>query len=439
MTSLKETPPTFVRSTNAARGGAGRIGALLQWVAAVAFVAACDGRESPRGEAAGGAATRPTAVDVRVARVVRRAAPRVVRATGSFFADDQAVIGAEVSGRVAEIGPEVGDRTAGGALLARVDEADYALIRAQKERMLAESLVKLGLERLPEGEIDFDVLPSVERAKLEAANASARYERAATLHSRTPPLISEQDLADLRTARDVATSALSAARLLVRGELAQARTRRTELDAADKKLRDVVHRAPAGGATWLVAERRVAVGDYVSVGSPLYRLVDADPLKLRVRVPERRMEGVVAGRRAAVTTAADSRPIEGRVSRLRPEVDPRNRTYEVEIETPNPGSKLTVGSFAVAEIDVGVEADAAFVRADSVVTFAGVRKVFTVVEARIVERLVVIGRRDGPWTEIVEGLKAGDAYVVAPPPSLVAGSPVRVVASPDSAEAPEPR
>ncbi|HYC78342.1 MAG TPA: hypothetical protein VEI02_12015, partial [Planctomycetota bacterium] len=254
------------------------------------------GGDRPAPESRGAPAGPPVAV--RFATVETRSAPRMVRAQGSFRADDVATVGAEVAGRIVAVGPEAGDRIEAGAVLAKVDDVDYVLVRDQRRRALEESLAKLGLDALPDGDVDLEKIPSVESARLEAENAAARFERAATLHRRTPPLISDQDFADLRAARDVAESRRRGALLLVRADLAQARTRRAELDAAEERLRDVVHRAPPSAPVWQVAERLVATGDYVAVGAPLYRLVDADPLRLVVRIPERRMAGVAPGRDA---------------------------------------------------------------------------------------------------------------------------------------------
>src|SRR6185295_8232034 len=116
--------------------------------------------------------------------------------------------------------------------------------------------------------------------------------------------------------------------------------------------------------------------DYVSVGNPLYRLVDVDPLKVRIRVPERRMAGVVPGLDVQVTIADQAAPLAGRVSRIRPEIDPRTRSYEVEVEIPNPDLRHAVGAFGVAVISVGEDDDVTLVAKDSVVVFAGVKKVF---------------------------------------------------------------
>src|SRR4029078_8397724 len=97
----------------------------------------------------------------------------------------------------------------------------------------------------------------------------------------------------------------------------------------------------------------VTSGNYVSVGDPLYRLVDADPLRLRIRVPERKMAGIVPGKDALVRLSDEGPGIPSRVTRLKPEVDPRTRTHEVEIAVPNPDLALSVGFFAGAEAQGG--------------------------------------------------------------------------------------
>jgi membrane fusion protein, multidrug efflux system len=393
----------------------------------VAAGAGCDGQKKT---GAPSAETRPSAevqpVRVHVARVETGRAPRIVRAMGSFEAEDLVTVGAKVAGRIVQVGPEVGDRVERGAVLAKVEDVDYVLARDQRARVLEESLAKVGLQQLPEGEIDLEQLPLVERARFEALNAKSKYERGLPLHARTPPLISDQDLADLKVAWDVAESGKKAALLMARTDLAQARTRKTELDAAEQRIRDTVHGAPERSAVWLVGARLVSVGTYVVVGAPLYRLVDADPLRLRVRVPERRMAGVVPGKEVFVQASDDSTPVKSKVTRLKPEVDTRTRTHEVEIEVPNTDLSLSVGAFAVAEIHVGEDSNVLMVGEKAIVVFAGIRKVFVPAQGKAGERLVVTGRRIDGKVEITEGLAAGDLYIADPPPTLVPGTPIAV-------------
>lgn len=146
------------------------------------------------------------------------------------------------------------------------------------------------------------------------------------------------------------------------------------------------------------------------------------------------MPGVLKGCEVAVTTAGQAAPLPARVLRIHPEVDLRTRTFEVEIEVPNPGLALAVGAFAVAEIRVGEDTAVRLVAASAIRTFAGETKVVVVAEGKAAERRVVLGRRLGDRVEIVEGLAAGDLHVVAPPPTLVSGTPVSVEEAAPAAE-----
>jgi RND family efflux transporter MFP subunit len=398
----------------------------------IALLAAfgCDG--SPKDAAGGAAASRPSGpVTVRLARVEAGRAPRIVRASGSFEAQDIVTIGAKVAGRVVAVGPEVGDRVKRGDVLARVEDTDYVLARDRAVRALEESLVKISQKALPDGDVDFEQLPLVERARLEALNAKSKYERGLPLHARTPPLISEQDLADLKVAWDTAESQHRAALLAAKTDLAQARTRKTELDAAEQRIRDTVHVAPDGSDVWLVGERHVATGSYVAIGAPLYRVCDANPLRLRIRVPERKMEGVVPGKEAMIETGGGGPPITARVTRLLPEVDARTRTHEVEIDVPNPDFRLSVGSFASAEVRVGEDTNVPMVSEKAVVVFAGIRKVFVPDKAgKAAERVVALGRRVDGKVEISDGLRIGDLYVEQPPAGLIPGALLRPESAP---------
>jgi multidrug efflux pump subunit AcrA (membrane-fusion protein) len=66
---------------------------------------------------------------------------------------------------------------------------------------------------------------------------------------------------------------------------------------------------------------------------------------------------------------------------------------------------------------------AVLVPASSVVAFAGVTKVLTVQDGKIVEARVRTGRRRGDQIEVLEGLAAG-VPIVAEPGNLTAGTAV---------------
>ncbi|HZW08342.1 MAG TPA: efflux RND transporter periplasmic adaptor subunit [Phycisphaerales bacterium] len=379
------------------------------------------------------AAREPVTVRVLKPRIVEMR--RTVRATGTLHGDEETTIAAKVAGRVVECSADLGDRIEPGELLATIDPTDYELARDEREGAFREVLASIGLGALPEGAFDVDALPTVVRARLEAENARVRYERGRALAEREPPLIAAQDFADLRTAWEVAESELGVARLSAEATLAEARTLAAQVRIAQQRVIDTVHRAPgaatasgpAGARVYEVAERMVSVGDFVQIGTPLFRLVDSDPLKLRVTLPERRLGAVRAGQAVEISVEPGADDARGSVSRVSPVVDVETRSFGVEVLVPNPEHRLKPGSFAATGILVGVE-PGLVVPEEAIVTFAGVHKVVLVVGGKADEREVELGERQDGMVEVLRGLAEGDLVVADPSRSLVTGVPVTIAA-----------
>jgi multidrug efflux pump subunit AcrA (membrane-fusion protein) len=97
----------------------------------------------------------------------------------------------------------------------------------------------------------------------------------------------------------------------------------------------------------------------------------------------------------------------------------------VEAEVPNPKALLRPGSFANAAIVSSNDDPAISVPTSALVTFAGVEKVLTVKDGKVVEKRVTVGRRERDRLEIVSGLSAGE-QVIAQPGNLVEGTAVRI-------------
>jgi multidrug efflux pump subunit AcrA (membrane-fusion protein) len=131
---------------------------------------------------------------------------RSVSVVGTLFGDEEAIISAKVPGRVVEIVKDMGDRASAGDMLAQIDKTDYELEKASKEMAYRQSLAKLGLKDAPADNFDLNSIPTVQRAVLQAQNAKAKFERAKKMFDQKPPLMSEQDYADMKTAYDVAKS-----------------------------------------------------------------------------------------------------------------------------------------------------------------------------------------------------------------------------------------
>lgn len=169
---------------------------------------------------------------------------RTIDVVGTLFGDEEAQISAKVPGRVLKTIVDIGDRVDAGAPLAQIDPVDYELARKQAESQLQQTLSKLGLNAMPSADFNADTVPTVQQAKLQAANAEARFRRADKLFLQKPPLISEQDYADAKTKAQVDRSAYDVALLNAKAILAEVHSRQADLAIAERRLTDATVRAP---------------------------------------------------------------------------------------------------------------------------------------------------------------------------------------------------
>ena len=159
----------------------------------------------------------------------------------------------------------------------------------------------------------------------------------------------EARLAQARAQLEVAARNAEAARQLAdrgTGPRLTAEARQAELEAARAHLRavelDIENtrlRAPIDG----VVDRLILdQGSYVAPGGEVLRIVRNDPLLAVVRAPQAEIMGIRPGM-AATVRFLGGQETEGRVRFVAPLADAATRTFRVEIEIPNPGSRIPAG------------------------------------------------------------------------------------------------
>jgi RND family efflux transporter MFP subunit len=359
---------------------------------------------------------------VRVATASAAEVARTVTATGTLAAQDELILGAKVVGRVSEIGVDLGSRVRKGQTIARIDPNDYRLRVNQAEAALQQARVRLGLPAEGNGD---KVNP--EQTAL-VRQAAAVLKEAGLTHNRMAELLDRNLIA--RAEFDAAVSQLTVAEGRYQDALEEVRNRqgmlaqrRSELEIARQQLKDTAIVSPIDGA---VRQRQASVGEYLAEGAAVVTLVQMDPLRLRLAVPEREARAVRIGQQVRLTVEGDPGEYRGRVVRLSPAITEDNRTLLVEAEVPNERFLLRPGSFAKADIVVEAGQEIVTVPDNAIVIFAGIEKVLTVAHGKVVEKRVRTGRRIGEAVEITEGISPGDRVIVQPG-NLVAGQPVTVV------------
>jgi RND family efflux transporter MFP subunit len=386
----------------------------------------------PNSQVPSAAAHAETAVPVLLRPVKTQPVQVEVGVNGTLWGDEDVSLSAKVSGRVLEVAHDLGDRLGAGELLARIDPLDYKLAVEQKELAVRESLAKIGLQELPAAEFDPALVPVVERARLQAENAESKFQRTKQLFEQQPPRVTAQEHDDARTEAAVAHSNHEVELLNARAQLDEARTRAADLAIARQHLADTEIRTPAGHR-WAVAARSISAGEYLREGTALFRLVDDAHIKLRAPVPERYANEIAVGQKVVVTIEGSQEQFAGSVARINPQIVPASRSFEVEIGVPNERGLLHPGAFAHARIQTRLDPRVVFVPQESLLSFAGVNKVFVVEDgkARAVE--VEPGEREGDWVAVRQGLTGSESVVVSGNTKLATGTAVLATAAPEGA------
>ena len=169
--------------------------------------------------------------------------------------------------------------------------------------------------------------------------------------------------------------------------------------------------APING---MIQQRTANVGQYLIAGTPVVMLVQMHPLRLKTAVPEREARMIRVGQPVQLTVEGTPGKHGGRIARISPSIDEANRTLLVETEVSNTSGILRPGAFARAEIIVAAGYRALLAPAASVATFAGIDRVFIVVDGKATEKRIKIGRRSDEGVEVLEGIKSGDEVILNP-------------------------
>ncbi len=364
-------------------------------------------------------------LEVRIHTVEERVVHRPVEAVGSLYALEESTISAEVEGRVEQVLADVGDTVRQGQVLVVLSpvELEYELQRQQAA--VQQVRARLGLrpgDPLPRNpqEVAF-----VQRAAAEFFEAQQNYHRAQQLFR--DQLISQQQLDEAATRFKAAQAAHELALQEVEQLKAQLKSSEAALALAEKKLADASIRAPFPGA---VKERRVALGEFVRVQTPVAVIVRTDRLRARLDVPEKWASVVTVG--VPVELRLEAYPGEvftGRVVRINPTVTAETRTFEVEALIPNPDGRLKPGFFVQATLSSQLEERVLTIPESAAYYRYGLYKVYRVNGDRVEERDIQVGGRFAGRVEVVQGLAAGDQVAEAVSGVLQHGAAIRAAAT----------
>jgi RND family efflux transporter MFP subunit len=207
---------------------------------------------------------------------------------------------------------------------------------------------------------------------------------------------------------------------------------RVALERAKYERERATITAPFGG---VMDDIKVAVGERLTTGQEIGRVVDLDHLRIEAAVLEHDLPLIRVGGQASVTAAAaPDRPVTGTIAAILPIVDSLTRAGRAVIRAGG-GGVLRPGMYADVRLEAARLPNRVIVPAAAVIQRDGRPLVFVVKDGRAQWVYIFPGRSNGAETEVLPDsasgqipLKAGDVVLVEGHLTLTHDAPVRVTA-----------
>lgn len=333
--------------------------------------------------------------------------PRVAKVQGGLFANEITTIAAKVPGRVVEVNCDLGDLVQADQVLVKIDQREYELLAAQAEAQLTQARSAIGLKAGdPVEKLNPMNAPPVREARAVLDEAKQSVERLKKLFSQGAVVAT--DLESATALESVADARFNSSLNSVREKIALVGVQTALRALAEQRLSDTSITAPFKGR---IQNRTVAIGSYVNVGQPILELVRTDVLRYRASIPERSAPKIKLGQKVKLLLHGEP-PREVNITRISPALDSVSRSLMFEAAVPNEDGMLRSGSFSQADVVLDEQSQAVAIPLSAMVRFAGVQKVWKVVDGKVKEAVVEVGEENKNFVEIRNGLREGDTILL---------------------------
>lgn len=188
-----------------------------------------------------------------------------------------------------------------------------------------------------------------------------------------------------------------------------------------------------------ISARFVDYGTLVTAGSgntgtPLFNIVQSDPLRVYVYAPQENAPSIHEGLSAKILLDEfPGQEFDGMVTRTAGALDPQSRTMQVEVQVPNHDGKLYAGMYGQVKFLLTDDNAPIVVPANAFQFRTGGPQVATIENNdRIHWQNIRVGRDFGDRIEVLDGLKENTKVVMNPSDDLREGIQVEVKSTEES-------
>jgi RND family efflux transporter MFP subunit len=182
-----------------------------------------------------------------------------------------------------------------------------------------------------------------------------------------------------------------------------------------------------------ISLRQTDLGDLINIGSngtqaPLFHLVQTDPLRLYVNIPQTYVSELTRDMAVSLRFAEHpGRVFSAKLLKMSGAINPKTLTLEAEFKVQNTDHILLPGSYTAVELSLARPQDSVIIPVNSLIFQEHGLQVATVDENHhVIIKNIEIGTDYGNTVQINSGLKPGEEIIINPIDTLYSGQLVMV-------------
>ena len=351
----------------------------------------------------------PVAVDIAVLGPITHS----LTSTANLRHLREVEIASQSAGVVKSVNVEEGDFIKTGQKLCTLDDRELQIDLALAEQRLAQTRIQLESAKLRK-----------EKSEIQIRNKRIDLERSEK--ALTEGLVAESEVNIERYQLDELLVDQRVEESTVKESLYRISELESEIHKVQLQISQTSISAPFDGR---ITERMVEQGQSVRVADKLFKLGTFSPMHTDVYLAEQDSRMVKPGQRVLIRlgTGADEVTV-GKVLRVSPVVDAETGTVKVTAELRPHNQAFRPGSFVRVEIETDTRLNVVLIPKQAVIEEDGLSYAFvTDKEATAQRREIELGYQNGAIIEVMSGITAGEAVVIAGQGKLKDGDMTRTV------------
>jgi len=362
-------------------------------------------------------------VPVQVMTVQKSAIAETITADAVVFPVQQAVVIPKITSTIKKFYVQRGARVHKGQILARLENADLSAVAEQSKGELEQA--KAGYATTTESGLP----QQIQKAELDATATQAAFDAQQKAYDSRKELFdqgalprrdldsAQVALVQVKSQNDVAQRQLADLKRMGQREALKSAT--GQLTAAQGKYQSAAAllsyseiRSPMDG---VITDRPAYEGELATANQPLLTVMDISKLIAKAHIGQGEANRIKRGDEVEMSVPGNEEPVKGRITLVSPALDPGSTTVEVWAEAMKASQSLKPGITVQLSI-IGSSAKDALVVPTSAIFKSDEGSDYVVLagadgKAHVVN--VQVGLRNAEFTQILQGVKAGDSVITS--------------------------